>query len=188
MKRGSLKLGDVPPYPALLEAVKRAWSDVLRGKFNARDLALTATLIFTGCRIGEVVELKRREVDPKRRVAVIKQLKKREEFQRVVPVPSSLYWEIMTYYLERTAEDRVFNVSVRQARNIVYSFTEKYLKKRIRPHAIRHSYAVAVLKATKNLEAVRRLLGHRDYATIKIYLDLTQEDLEQELSRLFSYI
>jgi len=132
--------------------------------------------------------LKKREVDPKRRVVVIKQLKKREEFQRVVPVPSNLYWEIMTYYLERTVEDRVFNVSVRQARNIVYSFTEKYLKKRIMPHPIRHSYAVAVLKATKNLEAVRRLLGHRDYMTIKVYLDLTQEDLEQELDRLFKGI
>jgi site-specific recombinase XerD len=120
------------------------------------------------------VQLRRQDVDSKRRVVVIRQLKKREEFQRVVPVPSNLYWEIMTYYLERTAENRVFNVSVRQARNIVYSFTEKYLKKRIRPYAIKHSYAVAVLKATKNLEAVRRLLGHRDYATIKIYLDLTQ--------------
>ena len=104
----------------------------------------------------------------------------------MVPVPSNLYWEIMTYYLERTVEDRVFNVSVRQARNIVYSFTEKYLRKRIRPHAIRHSYAVAVLKTTKNLEAVGRLLGHRDYTTIKVYLDLTREDLEQELSELFS--
>jgi len=92
----------------------------------------------------------------------------------------------MNYYLEQTAEDRVFNITVRQARNVVYSFTEKYLRKRIRPHAIRHSYAVAVLKATKNLEAVRRLLGHRDYTTIKVYLDLTQEDLEQELSKLFS--
>jgi len=91
----------------------------------------------------------------------------------------------MNYYLDRIAEDRVFNITVRQARNIVYSFTEKYLKKRVRPHAIRHSYAVAVLKATKNLEAVRRLLGHRDYSTIKVYLDLTQEDLEQELSKVF---
>ena len=106
----------------------------------------------------------------------------------MVPVPSNLYWEIVTYYLERTVEDRVFNVSVRQARNIVYSFTEKYLKKRIRPHAIRHYYAVAVLKTTKNLEAVRRLLGHRGYTTIKVYLDLTQEDLEQELDRLFKGI
>jgi integrase len=186
VKRGSLKLGDVPPYPALLEAVRRAWSDVLRGKFSARDLALVATLIFTGCRIGEAVQLRRQDVDIKRRAVVIRQLKKRGEFQRVVPVPSNLYWEILTYYLERTAEDRVFNLTVRQARNVVYSFTEKYLKKRIRPHAIRHSYAVAVLKATKNLEAVRRLLGHRDYSTIKVYLDLTQEDLEQELSKLFS--
>jgi site-specific recombinase XerD len=135
---------------------------------------------------GEAVQLRRQDVDIKRRAVVIRQLKKRGEFQRVVPVPSNLYWEILTYYLERTAEDRVFNLTVRQARNVVYSFTEKYLKKRIRPHAIRHSYAVAVLKATKNLEAVRRLLGHRDYTTIKVYLDLTQEDLEQELSKLFS--
>jgi site-specific recombinase XerD len=186
MKRGSLKLGDVPPYPALLEAVKRAYNDVSGGRYSHRDLALVATVVFTGCRIVEVVQLKRRDVDSKRRVVVVRQLKRRGEFQRVVPVPSNLYWEIVTYYLERAAKDRVFNVSVRQARNIVYSFTEKYLKKRIRPHAIRHSYAVAVLKATKNLEAVRRLLGHRDYTTIKVYLDLTQEDLEQELSKLFS--
>jgi integrase len=72
MKKGSLKLGDVPPYPTLLEAVKRAWSNVLRGKFNARDLALTATLIFTGCRIGEVVQLRRQDVDIKRRAVVIR--------------------------------------------------------------------------------------------------------------------
>jgi len=188
VKRGSLKLGDVPPYPALLEAARRAWSDVLRGKFSARDLALVATLIFTGCRIGEAVQLRRQDVDVRRRAVVIRQLKKRGEFQRVVPVPSNLYWEILTYYLERTAEDRVFNLTVRQARNVVYSFTEKYLRKRIRPHAIRHSYAVAVLKVTKNLEAVRRLLGHSDYSTIKVYLDLTQEDLVQELSKLFKII
>ena len=89
------------------------------------------------------MQLKRRDVDSKRRVVVVRQLKRRGEFQRVVPVLSNLYWEIMTYCLERTVEGRVFNVLVRQARNIVYFFTERYLKKSIRPHAIRHSYAVA---------------------------------------------
>jgi len=145
-----------------------------------------ASLIFTGCRIGVVVQHRNRDVDIKRKTVVIRQLKKRGVFQRVVPVLSILYWEIMKYHLERTAENKVFNVSLRQARNIVYSFAEKYLRKRISLHAIRHSYAVAVLKATKNLEVVRRLLGYRDYAAIKVYLDLTQEDLEQELSKLFS--
>jgi len=89
-------------------------------------------------------------------------------------VPSNLYWEIMKYHLERTAENKVFNESLRQARNIVYSLTKRYLRKRIRLHAIRHSYAVAVLKATKNLEVVRRLVGCRECAAIKVYLDLTQ--------------
>jgi len=103
-------------------------------------------------------------------------------------VPSNLYWDITAYYLDRVVEEKLFNISTRQARNIVYAFTEKYLKKRIRPHAIRHSYAVAVLKTTKNLKAVRRLLGHRDYSTIKTYLDLTQEDLEQELTKLFKQL
>jgi integrase len=111
MKRGSLKLGDGPPYPALLEAVKRAYNDAGRGRYSHRDLALVATLVFTSCRIGEVVQLRRQDVDSKRRVVVVRQLKKGGEFQRVVPVPSSLYWEIMTYYLERTAEESIQCIS-----------------------------------------------------------------------------
>jgi len=91
----------------------------------------------------------------------------------------------MGRYLDRVVGDRLFSISGRQARNVVYGFSLRYLRRRIRPQAIRHSYAVAVLKVTKNLEAVRRLLDHSDYPTLKVYLDLTQEDLEEELSRLF---
>jgi len=58
-EKRSLKLGDITPYPALLEAVKKAWSDVGRGKYGPRDLALVTTLVFTGYRIGEVVQLKK---------------------------------------------------------------------------------------------------------------------------------
>ena len=41
------------------------------------------------------------------------------------------------------------------------------------------------MKATKNLEVIRRLLGHEDYDTVKVYLDLSQEDLEEELAKVF---
>jgi len=67
----------------------------------------------------------------------------------------------------------------------VYKFSIRYLKKKIRPHAIRHSYALAVLKKTKDLEVVRRLLGHADYKHLKHYLNYTQEDLEKELMKVF---
>ena len=55
----------------------------------------------------------------------------------------------------------------------------------MRPHALRHSYAIFILKSTKDLEAVRRLLGHSDYKWLKVYLDYTQEDLAAELEKAF---
>ncbi|MGC9176802.1 MAG: tyrosine-type recombinase/integrase, partial [Thermoplasmata archaeon] len=57
----------------------------------------------------------------------------------------------------------------------------RLLKKRYRPHAIRHSYATYIMKKTKDLEVVRRLLGHSDYAIIRAYMNYSQEDLESEL-------
>jgi integrase len=185
MKRGSLRLFDVPPYQALLDAVSRGWRDVQRGRYMLRDLALVSILVFTGCRLGEAMRISKSDLDFKGRAVRINQLKKRESFIRVVPVPSNLFWDIVRSYTERIASERLFRFTIRQGRNILYGFSERYLGRRIRPHAIRHSYAIAVLKATKNLEAVRRLLGHRDYTTIKTYLDMTQEDLEEELSKIF---
>jgi integrase len=150
-----------------------------------RDLALVSILVFTGCRLGEAMKISKYDLDFKGGAVRINQLKKRESFTRVVPVPSNIFWEVVRGYTERIAGERLFRFTARHGRNTVYGFSERYLGRRIRPHAIRHSYAIAVLKATKNLEAVRRLLGHRDYSTIKTYLDMTQEDLEEELSKLF---
>jgi len=77
--------------PSSPRAVKRAYNDVSRGRYSHRDLALATTVVFTGYRIGEAVQLRRQDVGSKRRVVVIRQLKRRGEFQRVVPVPSNLY-------------------------------------------------------------------------------------------------
>ena len=186
MRRGSLKLVDVPKYRELLEAVRRAYRDVAAGRYKIRDLALVAVLTFTGCRIGEVLQLTREDLDPRERVVRIRQLKKRGETFRLVPVPSELFWDIMESYMWRV-ESKLFSITKRQARNIVYKFSRRYLGKRVRPHAIRHSFALAVLELTKNVEVVRRLLGHASYDTLKSYLDYTQRDLEEELSKLFTF-
>jgi len=183
----SMKLEDVPKYEALIDAVKRAYSDVEKARYRLRDLALVATLTFTGCRLGEALRLKLGDLDFKEKTVRIRQEKKRGEFTRVVPVPSRLFWDIMERYAKRIPhkESRLFEISDRQARNIVHKFSLRYLRMRFRPHAIRHSYALFVLKNTKNLEVVRRLLGHSDYKWLMVYLNYTQEDLADELSRAF---
>jgi len=164
------------------EAIKRA----LKAGHEPRDLALVAVLAFTGCRLSEALSLTKGDLDLKNRTVRIRQLKKGREFHRVVPVPSDLFWQVIHRYVGRAPGDKLFDITARQARNIVYAFSTKYLRRRIRPHALRHAYATFILKHTRDLETVRRLLGHAGYDVIKAYLDYTQEDLEERLFEAFS--
>jgi len=185
--RAGFRVEDAPRLEAVLSAIKRAYRDVENGRYRLRDLALVATLAFTGCRLGETLRLKAGDLDPKSKTARVLQEKKGQPHPRMVPVPAPVFWEILERYLRRIPhkEDPLFPVSERQARNVVYKFSKRYLGKRIRPHAIRHSYALFVLRATKDLEVVRRLLGHSDYKWLKVYLNYTQEDLASELEKAF---
>mgnify|MGYP000008671123 CR=1 FL=1 len=185
-----LKLEDVPKYESLIEAIKRAKRDLDRGRHRLRDLALVSILVFTGCRLGEALKLRVEDIDLKARTVRIHQEKKGGEFHRIVPIPSNLFWEIIERYLRRfpRKDMKLFDITDRQVRNVVYKFTKRYLRVKVRPHALRHSYAIFILKKTKDLEAVRRLLGHSDYKWLKKYLDYTQEDLEEELREAFSMV
>jgi len=53
-KAKALKLVDVPKYEALIEAVRRAYADVERGRHRLKDLMLVSVLVFTGCRLGRL--------------------------------------------------------------------------------------------------------------------------------------
>lgn len=188
MVRRKLRLVDIPRYESLLEAIKKAWRDVKKNRYRVRDLSLASILIFTGCRLGEALNLMVEDMDYENKTVKIHQEKKGEEFERIVPIPSQLFWTIVERYLKKFPDEKrsLYSISNRQARNIIYRFGEKYLSRRYRPHSFRHSYAVFIARTTRDLEIVRRLLGHANYNWVKQYLDYTQEDLEKDLERIYS--
>lgn len=188
-----LKLNDIPAFETLVGAIGRALKDVDKGRYKIRDLAIISTLVFCGCRIGEVSRLRWDDINFRRKTIRVKQLKKRAEHHRIIPIPSILYWKIIERYhrwflKNNPQESEVFPLTDRQLRNIVYSFTKRYLKRRYRPHSIRHSYAVFMMKKIRDLEAIRRLLGHSTYKWLKEYLNYTQEDLEEILEEAFKHV
>lgn len=51
------------------------------------------------------------------------------------------------------------------------------------PHQLRHTFAVAYLKKTRDLARLQRTLGHTDIGTTTIYLRFAYDDLKEALDR-----
>jgi len=58
-------------------------------------------------------------------------------------------------------------------------FAQKYASKHIHPHMLRHSFASHVLDSSKDLLAVKDLLGHADISSTQIYTHLNFQQLAE---------
>jgi len=58
----------------------------------------------------------------------------------------------------------------------------------IRPHQLRHTYASQMLRAGVSLPAVKELLGHRDIRMTMVYIQVTQNDLQQQYHQAIQHI
>ena len=56
-------------------------------------------------------------------------------------------------------------------------FSNKYASRHIHPHMLRHSFASHILDSSKDLLAVKELLGHADIASTQIYTHLNFQQL-----------
>ncbi|RUM27729.1 MAG: hypothetical protein DSY42_09525 [Aquifex sp.] len=174
-----LRLEKIPTWEEVKEFWRRATELHGSGKIGLRDYLFFGFIFFTGCRISEILNLKKEDINLKRSVAVIRQLKKRKEVRREVIIPEFLR-EDLKVYLERLKEgNRLFPF----ARNTAYLKVKEFTG--YNPHAFRHTFAIEILKRTNNLEYARRLLGHSNYNTLKHYLDFTVEDIKDKLGEMF---
>ncbi len=52
--------------------------------------------------------------------------------------------------------------------------------KRISPHIFRHTFAIRYLKLGKDPFSLQELLGHEDIATVKLYMHMNDEDIQEQ--------
>ena len=69
----------------------------------------------------------------------------------------------------------------------VCDFVKRYagragIRKGVHPHTLRHSFAMDLLRNTKNIRLVQKALGHVSISIIMIYAYIVDEQLEQALS------
>ena len=77
------------------------------------------------------------------------------------------------------ASSRGRKLAVRTVQSMIKNYTKRAsINKNISPHTLRHTFATNYYRKTKDLEGLRKLLGHADISTTQIYVTLANIDTE----------
>ncbi|MCE9558432.1 MAG: tyrosine-type recombinase/integrase [Armatimonadetes bacterium] len=166
---------------ALLQAPDLATPEGLR------DRVLMELIYGAGLRVSEAVELRIAQINFEN--LALNVTGKRNK-TRWVPLPGQTV-EWMERYLHEARQklerkpSELFllsNKGLPLRRTTAYLYLEKYsrlagLEKTVNPHALRHTYAVHLLKGGADLRAVQELLGHESIQTTQIYTHLDMDEV-----------
>jgi integrase len=130
-----------------------------------RDSVLLRTLIFSGARGCEVLELM-----PKSLIKNDLVIKGRKgSNNRVVPLAPAFARELREYCERNSirAEDRIWPISTRTLRWV----WDKWRRVRKGAHSARHTVGVRLYRNCHDIKAVQSQLGHKNISNTMIYLD-----------------
>lgn len=142
-------------------------------KDRYRNYILILVLARTGVRVSEIVSLQKRDIQED--TIIVRQGKGKKD--RVIPLEKEL-GNLLGLYVDRMSpKEKLFDITDRQVRNIVYKYAPKDLD--VHPHTLRHSFAVHCLKGGMNIRNLQKILGHSSLTTTQVYLDVTGSDVAE---------
>ena len=180
-----------PPKSRYLPTVlsKEEVIRLLTATRNLKHRAILAIIYSSGLRIGELLNLRLRDLDVERRQVIIKNSKGRKD--RIVVMAESilplLHNYINTYQpTEYFAEGRD---GVKYHAESIRAFLKEScrragIRKRVTPHCLRHSYATHMLENGIDIRYIQELLGHSKPETTMIYTHVSRKDILQISSPL----
>lgn len=160
-------------------------------KNGLRDRLLIEVLYATGCRVGELIEIKIKDINKDNKTIRIMGKGKKE---RIV-----YYGDYVVLYLEkylkeneRNNDDYLFlndakeKLIVQEVEAIVKNIVEKIsLKTHVTPHTLRHTFATHLLNNGADIKTVQQLLGHSNLSTTGIYTHVSSDRLKEIYFKTF---
>jgi len=151
-----------------------------------RNRAILKIMINCGLRVSEVTKLKTPEIDLVSGELWVRDGKGGKD--RVVGIRPSMI-ELLKQWKEKRPQSLFFFPTLKGGRlgsRYLQLMTKRYAKKaginkRVYPHSLRHFFATDYYRRTKNIEALRRILGHENIATTTIYINLENSEIIQSM-------
>ncbi|MBU1726337.1 MAG: site-specific tyrosine recombinase XerD [Candidatus Omnitrophica bacterium] len=161
----------------------------LRSKQGIRDRAILETLYASGMRVSEAVNLKAANVNLD--IGFLRCIGKGNK-ERVVPLGRKAvesikrYLDVSRAHFLKNKECEFLFVSrfgKKISRQSFWKLVKKYaleakIKKPLKPHLLRHSFATHLLERGADLRSVQEMLGHANISTTQIYTHINKERLK----------
>ena len=145
-------------------------------------------LIYTGMRIGELLNLKNEDIDLHNSCLTIRE-SKTDAGVRIIPISSKIF----NLFVTNMVKDQEYFLKGDTTNQLSYSTFkprfQKLLKSlNIEPHTIhdtRHTFATLLNNANANQSAITKLIGHSDFSiTENVYTHKDTEELRKAIDLL----
>jgi site-specific recombinase XerD len=166
---------------------------ILAQTTNPKHRMALALLYGSGLRIGELLSLRRGDIDFDRRMIHVKGAKGKKD--RVTPLAIRLIPVLETYLtthkpkywlLEGPDHNQYSSASIRQI--LKRSVEKAAIAKKVTPHILRHSFATHLLEKGTDIRYIQEVLGHASPNTTAIYAHVSELSLRKITSPLDAII
>ena len=156
---------------------------------GARDKAILETLYATGMRVSESTNLKVNNVNLD--IGFLRCIGKGNK-ERIIPLGKKAIHSINRYlefsrphFLKNKASEFLFvnRSGNKLSRQSIWKLIKQYakeakIKKLVKVHTLRHSFATHLLERGADLRSVQEMLGHSNISTTQIYTHIDKERLK----------
>jgi len=132
-----------------------------------RDSILIRLALYTGARGAEILELKKSSLGD----CCVSISGKKHGNDRTVPLPKDFFEELTLFCQKQSENDCIFPICTKTFHRIWKQYSPNSNKT---SHCLRHTNAVKLYKKSRDIHAVKYLLGHRSLGNTMIYLDFVE--------------
>ncbi|ASV70190.1 tyrosine-type recombinase/integrase [Cytobacillus kochii] len=191
MERKSVDSVDIAKIKREIEKMNRKLNGEWK-KGGKMRVALIYTLIYTGLRVSELVNLNKSHIDIRERTGTI-QVSGKGNKARTVPAPKELRRKLTEYMSEREdnhpavfISNRGDRISVRNVQDILARLNDRcgFKKGTLHPHVLRHTFLYQTAEHVP-LTTLTQLAGHDDPKTTMIYTTPNLQEVGNRLDNLY---